>query len=94
VNAQLNPLPSNKALITNFPPHNNSHTTNRYNDFLQDARFIDLTHPIEVDMPLSEEYYTKPLMLSGKSDRNVDGFIAHGQAFDYHKHGFVTTSYV
>lgn len=63
-----------------------------YNDFLRDAKYIDLTHafePVQSVWPGFGGAEFKP----AKAAQRIEGYIEKGEQFTYSKHGFVATAY-
>jgi kynurenine formamidase len=63
-----------------------------YNNFLKDAKYIDLTHafaPVQPVWPGFGNAKFKPAV----AGQRIEGFVEVGEEFTYDKHGFVATAY-
>jgi kynurenine formamidase len=63
-----------------------------YTNTLSKARYVDLTHAIEPDMPLWIAFDNIEVKAS-KSKKDFQGFVSEGEAFSYLHQGFQATAY-
>lgn len=63
-----------------------------YNDFLRDAKYIDLTHAFEPEQPVWEGF-GNAVFKAATAGRRIEGYIEKGEEFTYARQGFVATAY-
>ena len=61
-------------------------------DLWKDAKYIDLTHNIQPNMPVWVAFGPSKSR-AATAGNSVDGFISVGDTFSYAEHGFVASSY-
>jgi kynurenine formamidase len=66
--------------------------TDVYANTLSKARYVDLTHAITPDMPLWIAFAPTKVKAS-ESNKDLQGFVAKGEAFSYVHQGFQATAY-
>lgn len=65
---------------------------NLYFNTLKGAKYIDLTHAFEPVQPVWPGFASAKFK-TGIAGKTIEGYIEKGQAFEYDKHGFVSTAY-
>ncbi|MCQ0987287.1 cyclase family protein [Jiella marina] len=63
-----------------------------YNEALTGAKYVDLTHTITPDIPVWAGF-ASPRFAPAKAGKDLEGYAAKGDTFEFDKHGFGATDY-
>ncbi|MEM6800403.1 MAG: cyclase family protein [Bacteroidota bacterium] len=63
-----------------------------YDQYLQGAKYVDLTHAFGPDIPVWPGFGNATFMPT-QAGKDIPGYVAKGDTFSLEKHGFIATSY-